>query len=237
MAAAEPVTENPAATPAKVTKVKKARKPSAPKTKSPALHPPYFEMIKDAIVTLKERTGSSPQAISKFIEGKYKNLPSNFRKLLSTQLKKNVAAGKLVKVKASFKLPPKIAPTTTGSSAPVKKPAAKAKAPAKKKTTSVKPKAKAPAAKAKPAAPKAKPAAKPKATATTKAKPAAKASVKPKTSVKPAAKSTKTSSRSKPGRTAAAAKPASKKTPVKKAAAKKTAAPKKAAGGSKKVKK
>ncbi len=31
----------------------------------------YFELIKEAIVALKERTGSSPQAIKTFINSKY----------------------------------------------------------------------------------------------------------------------------------------------------------------------
>jgi len=63
-------------------------------------------MIKDAITALKEKTGSSQYAIAKFIEEKHKQLPSNFRKLLLYHLKKLVAAGKLVKVKGSFKLLP-----------------------------------------------------------------------------------------------------------------------------------
>ncbi|CAA0833889.1 Histone H1.2, partial [Striga hermonthica] len=62
-------------------------------------------MIKDAIVTLKDRTGSSQPAIAKFIEDKQKNLPANFGKVLLLQLKKLVANDKLVKVKCSFKLP------------------------------------------------------------------------------------------------------------------------------------
>ncbi|KAJ0589349.1 putative linker histone H1/H5, domain H15, winged helix-like DNA-binding domain superfamily [Helianthus annuus] len=118
-----------AATPTvKDVKVKKARKPSVPPQ-----HPPYLEMIKDAIVSLKERTGSSSQAIGKFIEGKYKNLPANYKKLLATQLKKNAADGKLVKVKASFKLPPK-----ADSAKPAAKPKAVKKAPAKKKAAAKK---------------------------------------------------------------------------------------------------
>jgi histone H1/5 len=64
-----------------------------------------LQMIKDAIVCLKEKTGSSQYAIAKFIEEKQKQLPPNFRKLLLFHLKKLVAGGKLVKVKGSFKLP------------------------------------------------------------------------------------------------------------------------------------
>ncbi|KAI5383334.1 hypothetical protein KIW84_070662 [Lathyrus oleraceus] len=61
-------------------------------------------MIKDAIVSLKEKNGSSRYAIVKFIKEKQKQLPGNFKKLLLQNLKKNVASGKLVKVKGSFKL-------------------------------------------------------------------------------------------------------------------------------------
>ena len=60
-------------------------------------------MIKAAISSLKERTGSSVQAITKYVEANYK-LPDNFKKVLSNQLKKLAAEGKLVKVKASYKL-------------------------------------------------------------------------------------------------------------------------------------
>ncbi|XP_068318303.1 histone H1-like [Pyrus communis] len=78
----------------------------AKKARSPPAHPPFVEMITVAIVALKERTGSSQYAITKFVEEKHKNLPPTFRKLLLYHLKKLVAAGKLVKVKNSFKLPP-----------------------------------------------------------------------------------------------------------------------------------
>lgn len=62
-------------------------------------------MISEAISTLKERTGSSQQAIVKLIEEKYKKvLPPNFKKLLSVQLKKFVKSERLVKVKNSYKI-------------------------------------------------------------------------------------------------------------------------------------
>ncbi|XP_057466888.1 histone H1-like [Actinidia eriantha] len=87
----------------KSAKATKANKPSMPK--KVRAHPPYVEMINEAIVALKERTGSSQIAIAKFIEEKHKaHLPLNFKKLLLVQLKKLVASGKLVKVKNSFKL-------------------------------------------------------------------------------------------------------------------------------------
>ncbi|XP_058179807.1 histone H1 [Rhododendron vialii] len=83
----------------KVPKEKKAR---APKTAS---HPPYFQMIKDALLSLNEKTGSSTYAIAKYMEEKLKPvLPANFRKTLGLQLKNSVAKGKLIKIRASYKL-------------------------------------------------------------------------------------------------------------------------------------
>ncbi|KAF7135631.1 hypothetical protein RHSIM_Rhsim08G0034600 [Rhododendron simsii] len=90
----------------KVPKEKKAR---APKTAS---HPPYFQalfmhilMIKDALLSLNEKTGSSTYAIAKYMEEKLKAvLPANFRKTLGLQLKNSVAKGKLIKIRASYKL-------------------------------------------------------------------------------------------------------------------------------------
>ncbi|KAI3664294.1 hypothetical protein L6452_25983 [Arctium lappa] len=94
--------------------------------KSTKSHPPYVEMIKEAIVALKERTGSSQYAIAKHIEDHQKDLPANFKRLLLVQLKKLVAAGKLTKVKNSFKL------------ASVEKPKAEKKAPKAKSGNQVK---------------------------------------------------------------------------------------------------
>ncbi|KAJ8443624.1 hypothetical protein Cgig2_019606 [Carnegiea gigantea] len=77
----------------------KEKKPKAP------AHPPYFQMIKEAILALNEKGGSSPYAIAKYIEQKYEAvLPVNFRKILGLQLKSSVAKGKLIKIKASYKL-------------------------------------------------------------------------------------------------------------------------------------
>lgn len=55
-----------------------AKKPKAPKSaaaKKPAAkanHPPTAEMVNAAIKTLKERSGSSVQAIKKYISANYK---------------------------------------------------------------------------------------------------------------------------------------------------------------------
>ncbi|KAL0420087.1 UNVERIFIED_CONTAM: Histone H1 [Sesamum radiatum] len=70
-----------------------------------SLHPPYIQMISEAITTMKDRTGSSQPAIAKFIEENYtKLLPPNFKKILSIQLKRFVKSEKLVKVKNSYKV-------------------------------------------------------------------------------------------------------------------------------------
>ncbi|CAK9320726.1 unnamed protein product [Citrullus colocynthis] len=88
----------------------KEKKPRAPREKKPrqskvASHPPYFQMINEAISSLNEKNGSSPYAIAKYMEEKHKAvLPANFRKILALQLKNSTAKGKLTKIKASYKL-------------------------------------------------------------------------------------------------------------------------------------
>lgn len=182
-------------------KVKKATKP-----KKEMSHPKYSEMIAAALAGLKERTGSSRQAILKYITANYK-LGDGANAHLKLALKTGVKKGTFKQAKGtgasgSFKL---------GEKPKVAKKAAKPKAakPKVKKAAAKKPAAKKPAAK-KPAAKKAKTpkkaAAKPKKAAAAKPKKAAAA--KPK---KAATKSPKK---------AKAAKPKKAKTP-KKAAAKK----------------
>nr|AGC59897.1 histone H1 subtype 6 [Vicia unijuga] len=197
----------------------------ATKTSKPLTsHPTYEEMIKEAIVGLKERTGSSQYAIAKFIEEKHKQLPPTFKKLLLQNLKKNVASGKLVKVKGSFKLSTATKPAPATKKPALAKPKTKpvAKVTAAKAKPAVKPKAKAvvqPKVASKPKAVAAKPeaaVAKPKAAA---AKP--KAVVKAKAGVKPKTKAARTSTRTTPGKKVAIAKAvvkkavAAKKAPVK----------------------
>merc|ERR1712219_49209 len=103
--------------------------PAAKKVAGPA-HPPYEKMVKAALVALKDRTGSSTQAIAKYMKANY-DLPENFAKSLSRFLKKFVESGKLVKVKASYKLG-----SLKTEPKPKKKKVAKKKAP--KKTTAPK---------------------------------------------------------------------------------------------------
>ncbi|XP_047328180.1 histone H1-like [Impatiens glandulifera] len=113
-------------------KVKTVKEPKPKKARNPPTHPPYLEMITEAIVSLKEKNGSSQYAITKFIEEKQKQLPPNFKKLLLVQLKKLVSTSKLVKVKASFKLPAQSKVAKSAAAAPAKKKPAPAPAKAKK---------------------------------------------------------------------------------------------------------
>jgi len=99
-------------------------------------------MVQEAIKDLKDRTGSSTVAIAKWVESKY-TLPDTFKKSLSTALKKMTEDGKLVKVKASYKLgaalkaAPKKKVVKKKPAAPKKKPATKV---TKKKVVKKKPK-------------------------------------------------------------------------------------------------
>jgi histone H1/5 len=56
------------------------------------------DIIKEAILSLKERSGSSPAAIKKYIGQKYPTLPAGWEKVTALQLKRLTAAGKLLKV-------------------------------------------------------------------------------------------------------------------------------------------
>merc|ERR1711862_1041198 len=150
---------------AKPAKAKKAAKPAA--------HPPYASMITAAIKGLKDKKGSSRQAILKYVVANNKVDAAKAGVRVKLALRKMVAAKKIVAAAAagkkgagSFKLP-------------AKEP--KAKKPKAKK--SKKPKAAKPKAAKKPAAKKAKKpakkAAKPKAAKKAK-KPAKKAAPKKK---------------------------------------------------------
>ena len=152
---------------------------SAPATSSPQkkkvakkvapTHPTYLEMIKAAILHLKERKGSSRQKILAYIKATYKVNEGNVNTCLKSALKRGVATGDLKQPKGtgasgSFKLgdkkePKKKAVLKKKAKSPKKAAAKKAKKPSAKKAK--KPAAKKPAAK-KPVAKKAtkKPAAK-----------------------------------------------------------------------------
>ena len=67
------------------------KKKAAPKPKVPAAHPKYSEMIKQAISSLKERGGSSRQAILKYICKNFK--VGNDESKVNTHLKLALRAG------------------------------------------------------------------------------------------------------------------------------------------------
>ncbi|GBM03639.1 Histone H1, orphon [Araneus ventricosus] len=170
-----------AATPAAATPKKKAKSGAAKSKANPPTHPKVSEMVVKSITTLKERGGSSLQAIKKYISSEYKVDIDRLTPFIRKYLKSAVAAGTLVQTKGkgangSFKLSASGQKTkepkkTVKKAAPSPK---KAKAPAKK---TAKPKEKAekkkkPAAKkstgamkkvAKPKSPKKAKATKPKA--------------------------------------------------------------------------
>ena len=124
--------------------------------KMPPAHPIYIDMVTTAIAALREKGGSSRQAIIKYITANYKVNADVISTFIKSSLKKGVAAGVLKQVKGagasgSFKLEK------------VKKPAKKAvKKPAAKKSAAKKPAAKKAAKSKNPKkpAPKKKPAAK-----------------------------------------------------------------------------
>ena len=155
-----------------------AKKPEKAKAKAkPAEHPKYSEMVAAAIVALKERSGSSRQAILKYISANYK-VSDHAGTHLKLALKRGVTSGALKQVKGtgasgSFKVAEK-------PKAPKKKPAAKK--PAAKKTP------KKPAAKKTPKKAAKKPAAKKATPKKAAKKPAAKKPAAKKPAKKPAAK-------------------------------------------------
>ena len=150
------------------------KKPVVPK--KPVEHPTYFEMTKAAIQALKERNGSSRQAIEKYIKANYK--VGEVSSHLKMALKRGAASGKLLQTKGvgasgSFKLPKE----EKKDKKPIKKPAAKREPVTKPKKSSAKKSAKKPAVK------------KPEAKKTSAKKPVAKKLVDKKpTAKKPAAK-------------------------------------------------
>merc|ERR1712198_569256 len=81
---------------AAAAKPKKATKP-----KAPAAHPKYSVMIAAAITALKDRTGSSRQAILKYITANYKIDAAKAAVQIRLALKRGVAKGALKMARAS----------------------------------------------------------------------------------------------------------------------------------------
>src|SRR5712671_6947535 len=124
----------------------KKAKASKPKAKVAPTHPKTADMVNAAITNLKERGGSSLQAIKKYVASTYKVDVEKLAPFIKKYLKSAVASGSLVQTKGkgasgSFKLS-----ATTGK--------AEKKAAPKKKTGEKK--VKKAAAEKKKAAPKAK---------------------------------------------------------------------------------
>ncbi|KAM0884570.1 hypothetical protein ACQ4PT_030896 [Festuca glaucescens] len=85
----------------------KTKKPRSRKPRSEGPHhPPYFEMIKEAIMA-DGKAEASTYAIAKRVGERHGDaLPGNYRKVLAVQLRNFAAKGRLVRVKASFRLAP-----------------------------------------------------------------------------------------------------------------------------------
>ena len=178
------------------------KKAASKAKKAPAAHPPYAGMVKAAVAALKERNGSSRQAIVKYVMANFKvgNDQKAVNSRVKTALKNGEKKGLLKRVgkgvgaNGSFKLAEKAKkaakPKAKKAASPKKKkvatkPKAAGAKPKAKKAASPKKKAAAPAKKK--ATPKK--AAKPKKAAPKKASPAKKAA-KPK-AAKPAKKAAK----------------------------------------------
>ena len=179
-----------AAAPAPKKAAAKAKKPAKPST-----HPKFSEMIVAAVTALKEKKGSSIQAIKKYILTNYKVEDKAVATFVKANLKRMVESGSLKQVKGTG---------ASGSFKLAEKPKAVKKPAAKKATKSPKKAAKKPAAKKATKSPK-KAAKKPAAKKTATKKPAAKKPAKKAPAKKPAA-----------AKKAAAKKPAAKKAAAKK---------------------
>ena len=83
--------------------VEAVKKAVAKKPKAPAVHPTYAVMVGAAIKALKDRTGSSRQAILKYILANYKVDATKAGVPLRLALKKGVVAGTLKMAKAEGK--------------------------------------------------------------------------------------------------------------------------------------
>lgn len=132
---------------------KKSKAAGSAASKKPRVkpnHPPTAEMVNNAIKTLKERGGSSLQAIKKYMTSNYKIDAEKLAPFIKKYLRSAVTSGQLIQTKGkgasgSFKLAASAKPASSSAggvakkskSAADKKPKAKkAAAPAKKKSAS-----------------------------------------------------------------------------------------------------
>lgn len=117
-------------------KEKKVAAKKKPAAKKPADHPKYVEMIEAAIGSLKERKGSSRQAILKYVQANYK-VGDGASTHVKLALKRGVASSALKQIKGtgasgSFKLAEKVKKAPAKKAAAKKPAAKKAKKPAAK---------------------------------------------------------------------------------------------------------
>lgn len=139
-----------ASAPAQTPKKAKASKPKKPKT-APG-HPKVSEMVNTAISTLKERGGSSVQAIKKYVGAHYKVDVDKLAPFIKKYLKNAVASGALVQTKGkgasgSFRMTTQPKEKAAKPKAAAPKPKRSAKPAAAKKATKPKTVKKAPATK------------------------------------------------------------------------------------------
>uniref|UniRef100_H3H5I1 H15 domain-containing protein n=2 Tax=Phytophthora ramorum TaxID=164328 RepID=H3H5I1_PHYRM len=104
-AAAAKKDEPKAKAPKEAPKAKKPKAKAAKAKSSTETGPSYFDLVVDAIRELKERNGSSRQAIAKVVEPKKDNYASHH---LNKALRTGVEAGKLLQTKGSYKLSPEL---------------------------------------------------------------------------------------------------------------------------------
>lgn len=100
----------PVASPAKAKKTAKPKSDKSSKPKAPRTHPPVADMVMNAVKILKERGGSSLQAIKKFLVAQYKVDVDKLAPFIKKFLKSAVVKGQLLQTKGrgasgSFKLP------------------------------------------------------------------------------------------------------------------------------------
>ncbi len=102
-----------ATTPTKDDEIDKKDQPSSSKKGTPSkgkrksISIPYTQVIHDAIVALKDRTGSSSPAIQKWIMNNHPNMdPTKLKQKMNFTLKLGVKSKRFIKIKSSFKINP-----------------------------------------------------------------------------------------------------------------------------------
>lgn len=76
--------------------VKKAASTAVAKASSTAAHPPFAQMITEAITALKDRSGSSRQALKKYISENYKVNETLFTKAFNRYLTAGIESGTFI---------------------------------------------------------------------------------------------------------------------------------------------